>query len=147
MRQKTIYSLSSITLPFIKLYWHVFKPKSFGVKCVICARGKILMIQHNYGRRYWTFPGGGIKKGETSENAVKREVYEETGIMPENLKEIGSFFSDKEGKRDTIYCFSGEAYSQDLKIDSNEILNAGWFYLNELPEISDYAKKILNFYK
>ena len=48
------------------------------------------------GKRYgknglfsWQMPQGGIDKGETPEFAVKREVYEETGISDNLIIKIG----------------------------------------------------------
>jgi len=35
---------------------------------------------------FWVLPGGGVKKYETFEEAVKREIYEETGIINVNVK-------------------------------------------------------------
>ena len=40
---------------------------------------------------YWGFPQGHIEKGETWQNALKREVREETGIR--NLKIIPEFYA------------------------------------------------------
>ncbi len=43
----------------------------------------ILLIQHREhqsGRSYWLFPGGGIEPGESEEACVVREMKEETGL-------------------------------------------------------------------
>jgi putative (di)nucleoside polyphosphate hydrolase len=37
----------------------------------------------------WQFPQGGIKKGETPEQAMLRELEEETGLKPEHVRIIG----------------------------------------------------------
>ena len=37
----------------------------------------------------WQMPQGGIDKGETPEFAVKREIYEETGISDNLIIKIG----------------------------------------------------------
>jgi mutator protein MutT len=45
------------------------------------------------------FPGGEIEQGETPLNCAIREMEEEIGINPENVKILGQF--------DTLYSFSG----------------------------------------
>lgn len=37
----------------------------------------------------WQFPQGGIKKGETPEQAMFRELHEEVGLLPEHVRIIG----------------------------------------------------------
>jgi putative (di)nucleoside polyphosphate hydrolase len=37
----------------------------------------------------WQFPQGGIKQGETPEQAMYRELNEETGLMPEHVRVLG----------------------------------------------------------
>lgn len=37
----------------------------------------------------WQFPQGGIKKGESPEQAMYRELYEEVGLKPEHVRIIG----------------------------------------------------------
>ncbi|MDX9741200.1 MAG: RNA pyrophosphohydrolase [Gammaproteobacteria bacterium] len=58
--------------------------------------GIILTNQRNevfWGKRIrehsWQFPQGGIKKGESPEQAMFRELYEEVGLKPEHVRIIG----------------------------------------------------------
>lgn len=45
-------------------------------------RGEFLLIQpHSYEKDTWTLVGGGVENGETYEQAVLREIAEETGIQ------------------------------------------------------------------
>ncbi len=47
--------------------------------CVVKKGGKYLLCKRE-DNGLWTIPGGTIEKGETLEQAAKRELFEETGI-------------------------------------------------------------------
>jgi len=48
---------------------------------VIVKENNVLLIHRKKeGREYWVFPGGNIEKNETKEQAIKREVLEETSL-------------------------------------------------------------------
>lgn len=66
-----------------------------GEKVIIQERGKHSKVGEKYG-----FIGGEIEKGETKEEAIRRELQEELGLIPKNLKYIGTypFFIQEEGK-------------------------------------------------
>ena len=125
-------------------YWFIFRPKTFGVRCVVWCGNEILMVKHSYGNyTHWIFPGGGVNRNENFEEAAKREVLEEVGLEIYNLKKIGTYSSTKEYKRDTVVVFSAESNNKSTKIDPREIAEAQWFAKDNLPDISEYSKKIL----
>lgn len=52
---------------------------------LIIKNNKILLIHRKKaGKGYWVFPGGGVEEGETNEQTLLREVYEETGLQASN---------------------------------------------------------------
>ena len=50
-----------------------------GALALIEHDGRLLMLRQRH-RKGWTFPGGLINRGERAEQAVEREVIEETGL-------------------------------------------------------------------
>jgi ADP-ribose pyrophosphatase YjhB (NUDIX family) len=92
------------------------------------------MIRNSYGFRYWTFPGGGKKKNETPEAAARREAKEEVDVSLRDLVYLGTYFSRRQHKRDTVYCFYGKADNNFFQIDNEEVEEARWFGLEEVPK-------------
>jgi ADP-ribose pyrophosphatase YjhB (NUDIX family) len=121
-------------LPIKKIYWFIFRPKTYGVKALIEYNGKFLMIRNSYGHKHWTFPGGGKKKDETPEAGAKREALEEVGILLESLISLGAYFSRRQHKRDTVYCFYSKVDNDFFQIDNKEIEETNWFTLEEIPK-------------
>ena len=51
---------------------------------IVVNNDTILLIHRKSdGKDYYTFPGGGVETGETLEQAVVRELYEETSLRAE----------------------------------------------------------------
>lgn len=137
----------NIVKPFRKLYWFTFRPKAYGVKCLIQCQNMFLFVRNSYGRKLWTIPGGAIDKGETAEDAVKREVQEEIGVFLTKVHFIGTYMSEREYKRDTVYCYS--AMVSDILINPNpqEVEEVRWMMFNELPANRSFAiQEIINLY-
>lgn len=56
------------------------------------AGGRLLLIKrgHEPGKGLWSIPGGRVEPGETDEQAVIREVREETGLVVQPGRLIGA---------------------------------------------------------
>jgi 8-oxo-dGTP diphosphatase len=132
-KQLMISIIYKVVYSFLKIYWFVLRPKTQGVTCLILSGDELLLVRHTYGRSAWTLSGGGLKKNESKEEAVKREVKEELGleITPEY---IGEFTHNPEHKIDTVFCFVARVEKEEPKIDHLEIKEAKWWNINNLPK-------------
>jgi 8-oxo-dGTP pyrophosphatase MutT (NUDIX family) len=119
-----------------RLYWFIVRPKTQGVKCIICKDNEILYIKNTYGSGLWNFPGGGIKRKEAPEQAVKREAREELGIELIGLNEAGSFINKLEYKTDTVFVFTASISPHSTLKQSAEIEEYMWLDKTTLPEQS-----------
>lgn len=57
---------------------------------ILNERGELL-LQQKAGGEGWSLPAGGIEPGESPEEALRREVLEETGLSVENARLLGAF--------------------------------------------------------
>jgi 8-oxo-dGTP diphosphatase len=96
--------------------------------------GKFLITRRTLDKKWaagaWEIPGGGASAGETSMDAVKREVYEETGIDLGRLEPLSVYSyknSDPDGG-DNYFCDIYH-FRVDFEIDDVDI---------QPEEVSDY---------
>ena len=54
------------------------------------ARGQVLWARRVGGRDAWQFPQGGINAGESAEQALYRELYEEVGLAADTVQLLGA---------------------------------------------------------
>jgi len=59
---------------------------------VFDARARLLVIRRGQAPAIgqWTLPGGRVESGETAEQAIVREVREETGLQVRVVREVGA---------------------------------------------------------
>jgi 8-oxo-dGTP diphosphatase len=57
------------------------------VSAILRWRGRILLLRHEKGdAEVWLLPGGGVRAGESLLHALRRELWEETGLFPEGTE-------------------------------------------------------------
>jgi 8-oxo-dGTP diphosphatase len=78
---------------------------------ILIEDDKLALIERRRaGRHYFTFPGGGIDKGETPEQAAIREAEEELGIHVEIKQKVAEAFFNG----NTQYYFLAEKLSGEF---------------------------------
>ena len=95
--------------------------------------GQLLLIRHSYGPPGWCFPGGGVARGESAEQAAVRELEEETGCTAQGVASIGTLQETMSGSPHTAHVFT--CVTQDVpRIDRREVAEARFFPTHSLPE-------------
>lgn len=91
-------------------------------RAVIISGNKIAMV-HSLKYDYYKFPGGGIEKGETPEQAVIRETREEAGlaVIPETVTEYGYVHRIKKSDTDDTECFIQDNFYFLCKVEAKAV--------------------------
>jgi 8-oxo-dGTP diphosphatase len=109
----------------------------------------VLLIKRKYPpfKDGWAIPGGFILEEESLEEAVKRELLEETGIKVNYLEQLYTFGAPKRDPRQRIisiayFALVKSSLFQQLKA-STDAAEAQWFNINKLPALAFDHKEIL----
>jgi len=87
----------------------------------------------------WAFPGGIVEKGETKEQALKREINEEVGLQIKKiLRKIAEYnYPGEDNSPSFGESYLVEVFNEKIKINS-EISDFKWITLEELENL-DYV--------
>ena len=95
----------------------------------------ILLAQHQRHKGgLFTVLAGFVEVGETLEMAVEREVFEETGIKITNIRYFGS--QPWAFPSSLMVGYLADYESGEIKVDRNELVKAGWYCQDQLPELA-----------
>jgi len=99
------------------------------------TNGRIFATQRGYGefKDYWEFPGGKMEPGESPEEALRREIWEEleTRIAVERLVQTVEY--DYPDFHLTMHCFWCHIESGHLLLKEHEA--ARWLSLSDIESV------------
>ena len=112
----------------------IIRPKFqvFSAAIIFDQDNKVLLVKSTYNRSHpWGLPGGSLEYGESPEEAVLREVWEETSLKVEIDKFL--FVKTWTPNRVGLYyiCHISDGEFQP----SDEISEFGYFALYDLPDV------------
>jgi len=106
----------------------------------------VLLIQQKFGTQesYWALPGGLVKNDESLQDAVKRELKEETNISVNYFEQLFTFGDDVfRDPRNRVVSVSYLALVDSSKLTvkaDTDAENAQWFKIDEIPPLAfDHA--------
>lgn len=96
-----------------------------GVRAIIWHDSKLLAVRHRSektggAKDFWAIPGGGLDPGESLEDCLRREVYEELGVeaVPGRLLFTQQFVSTREDYNEELeFFFLIENHQDFINID------------------------------
>lgn len=110
------------------------RPMQIGVRILVPRGDTVLLVRHRGGSRPWSLPGGGVERGESLDEAARREVREEAccEVGPGHL--LGIYHAFYEGMTSYTAVFVcpplGEAAAP---VGDLEIVDARFFLVRDLP--------------
>lgn len=117
---------------------------------ILLKGDEVLLINRKNAKEYFVFPGGGAEKGETIEQAVERELKEETSISISINRLLYKHIYDDNSEQFFYLCdyISGEPKLSDSSIENQNMLKGTdyykplWVKLNELKNLLVYPLEI-----
>jgi 8-oxo-dGTP pyrophosphatase MutT (NUDIX family) len=119
---------------------------------VLDSERRALLVRPAH-REIWVTPGGAVDPDEAPQDALVREVWEETGLLVEPTQLLGVFggpeyrvwYANGDEVGYVMSVFACRITSGTLRADGNEVVEARYFFVGELESItlSRWARTIV----
>jgi 8-oxo-dGTP diphosphatase len=133
----------------LRVWWYVRRPHTHGSAVALWHQGTILLVRTSY-RDCYSLPGGFVRRGESPEQAARRELREELGIeLPtETLRHAWHGTIRFESRQDTIDIWEAVLEQPPaVRVTGREIVWSGWMDPRValgrrlLPHVADYLAR------
>lgn len=113
-----------------------------GASVIVVDEQERILLQLRRDNNTWGYSGGSVELDENVETAAKRELYEETGLVADDLQLLGVFSGkemhnvypngDEVSNVDIVYIC--KKYSGKLHCQADEVERLNFFEISELPK-------------
>jgi NAD+ diphosphatase len=103
---------------------------------VAVTRGdRLMLVRHHRFAQRFTVVAGYVEPGETLEECVHREVFEETAIDIDEPR----YFANQPWPfpHSLMVAFTAEHRSGEIRVEPSELIEGGWFSADALPVVPD----------
>ena len=118
-----------------------------GASVILMNDKNEILLQKRRDNGLWGYHGGSVELDEVVEKAAARELFEETGLIAEDLELLGVYSGkdmhflypngDEVSNIDHVYLC--RKYSGTLRAQEEEVLELRFFPLSELPETEEIS--------
>ncbi|MFP4655076.1 MAG: NUDIX domain-containing protein [Methanohalobium sp.] len=116
------------------------------VDAVTILNGKVVLIRRKNPpyQGMFALPGGFVEIGETTENAVLRELNEETGLSAEIVKLLGVYSDPNRDPRGHTISVCYLLIGHGIPTADTDAKEIGIFDITDIPELAFDHNKIIN---
>ena len=102
--------------------------RQLAVSVIIESGGRYLLAErgHNPGKGQFAFPGGRVEPGEDLEQAARRELMEETGLVAGELVPVAEFQIDSHRIGFHLHVFAAKSFS-GVPVAADDAAALGWY--------------------
>ena len=90
-------------------------------------QGSFLLVRQAVGQKLWTFPGGKVRRNESLERALKREVREETGLSIRASEYLQMYDRPERGAITILFRVLMQRQAARMHFPADEIADLGFF--------------------
>jgi ADP-ribose pyrophosphatase YjhB (NUDIX family) len=126
---------ASVVTRLVHVWFVLTRSMTLGVRAAAFDdEGRVFLVRHSYVPG-WHLPGGGVERGETTGDALVKELREEG-----NLELVGApalvavYFNRRTSRRDHVALYRCRVRQTAPKMPDREILESGFFTLEALPD-------------
>ncbi len=120
---------------FLHRFFMMTRGMTLGVRAACFDReGRIFLVRHTYVPG-WYMPGGGVERGETALDALRKELREEGNLeIVGGIELFHAYYNRNASRRDHVLMYRVTVEQTAPRVPDREIAESGFFALDALPQ-------------